>query len=63
MKGNGRDDCPVCQQRGTVVTDNEGYVLVVHAGRAFPCRPRPNTVGEWVRVQAAALVASARDVP
>lgn len=60
MKGDGKDTCPVCGQRGTIVTDVEGCVLVEHAGRAFPCRPRPETPGEWVRVQAAALVASVR---
>jgi hypothetical protein len=60
MRGNGRDDCPVCGQRGTVTTDDDGYVLVEHAGRTFPCRPRPATPGEWLRVQAAVLVASAR---
>lgn len=60
MKGNGRDVCPVCRQRGTVTTDDAGYVLVVHAGRVFPCRPRPNTPGDWVRVQAVALVARIR---
>lgn len=62
MRGNGRDVCPVCTQRGTIVTDAEGCVLVEHAGRRWPCRPRPETPGEWVRVQAAVLVASAREV-
>lgn len=60
MKGNGKDTCPACSQLGTVTTDDDGYVLVEHIGRAFPCRPRPETPGEWVRVQAAVLVASAR---
>jgi hypothetical protein len=60
VKGDGQDDCLVCGQRGTVTTDDDGYVLVEHVGRTFPCRPRPQTLGEWVWVQAAALVASAR---
>lgn len=54
------DMCSVCWQYGTIATDDDGYVLVEHAGRRWPCRPRPATPGEWVRVQAAALVASAR---
>lgn len=58
MRGDGRDDCPVCRQRGTVTTDDDGYVLVVHAGRVFPCRPRPETPAEWLRVQFGALLAS-----
>lgn len=54
------DLCPVCGQRGTVTIDQDGYVLVQHAGRVFSCRPRPETPGDWIRVQAAALVASSR---
>lgn len=57
------DICPVCEQRGTIATDDEGNVLVEHAGRRWPCRPRPATPGEWVRVQAAVLVASTRAEP
>lgn len=68
MKGNAvprprpdaPDLCPVCEQRGTVATDDSGYLLFAHPGRAFPCRPRPETLGEWVRVQVAALAASVR---
>lgn len=63
MKGDGKDTCPVCSQPGTVAVDDDGYVLVDHPGRAFPCRPRPATPGEWVRVQSAVLVASARGEP
>lgn len=61
MKYTGLDHCPVCSQRGTVTTDPDGYVLVRHEGRRWPCRPRPATVGEWAKVQAASMVAAARE--
>lgn len=60
MRGQGRDHCVVCGQRGTVVTDADGCVLVEHGGRMWPCRPRPTTAAEWLRVQASVLVAGAR---
>jgi hypothetical protein len=50
--------CTVCSQWGTLTTDEDGYVLVQHAGRAYPCRPRPETPGEWLRIQFGALVAA-----
>lgn len=50
--------CPACWQYGTIATDDDGYVLVDHPGRAYPCRPRPETTGEWLRVQFGALLAS-----